>query len=120
MFPWAAHGESAVWMTAALVLLCAAGSGYILLFTYVRRAVAYPDRLELQSALGRTRSVRWQDIIEVKTAVTSKRVTLRTAKETVRVNGDPRHHRACVQQLYHHLPAHVGSDTLGQLLQRLN
>ena len=33
-------GESAVWMTAALVLLCAAGSGYILLFTYVRRAVA--------------------------------------------------------------------------------
>lgn len=113
-------GESAVWMTAALVLLCAAGSGYILLFTYVRRAVAYPDRLELQSALGRTRSVRWQDIIEVKTAVTSKRVTLRTAKETVSVNGDPRHYRAFVQQLYNHVPAHVGSDTLGQLLQRLN
>ena len=110
----------AVWMTAALVLLCAAGSGYILLFTYVRRAVAYPDRLELQSALGRTRSVRWQDIIEVKTAVTSKRVTLRTAKETVSVNGDPRHYRAFVQQLYNHVPAHVGSDTLGQLLQRLN
>lgn len=97
-------GESAVWMTAALVLLCAAGSGYILLFTYVRRAVAYPDRLELQSALGRTRSVRWQDIIEVKTAVTSKRVTLRTAKETVSVNGDPRHYRAFVQQLYNHVP----------------
>lgn len=113
-------GESAVWMTAALVLLCAAGSGYILLFTYVRRAVAYPDRLELQSALGRTRSVHWQDIIEVKTAVTSKRVTLRTAKETVSVNGDPRHYRAFVQQLYNHVPAHVGSDTLGQLLQRLN
>ena len=107
-------GESAVWMTAALVLLCAAGSGYM------RRAVAYPDRLELQSALGRTRSVRWQDIIEVKTAVTSKRVTLRTAKETVSVNGDPRHYRAFVQQLYNHVPAHVGSDTLGQLLQRLN
>ena len=65
-------GESAVWMTAALVPLCAAGSGYILLFTYVRRAVAYPDRLELQSALGRTRSVRWQDIIEVKTAVQTR------------------------------------------------
>ena len=68
-------GDSAVLMTAALVLVCAAGSGYILLFTYVRRAVAYPDRLELQSALGKTHSVRWQDIVEVKTTVTSKRVT---------------------------------------------
>ncbi|MFR8664325.1 MAG: hypothetical protein ACLVEL_02120 [Ruthenibacterium sp.] len=113
-------GDSAVLMTAALVLICAAGSGYILLFTYVRRAVAYPDRLELQSALGKTHSVRWQDIVEVKTTVTSKRVTLRTAKETVSVNGDPRHYRAFVQQLYEHVPAHVGSDTLGQLLQRLN
>ena len=37
-----------------------------------------------------------------KTAVTSKRVTLRTAKETVSVNGDPRHYRAFVQQLYNH------------------
>ena len=103
-----------LWMA---VLLAAV---FALLFTYVRRAVAYPDRLELQSALGRTRSVRWQDIIEVKTAVTSKRVTLRTAKETVSVNGDPRHYRTFVQQLYNHVPAHVGSDTLGQLLQRLN
>ena len=69
---------------------------------------------------GKTHSVRWQDIVEVKTTVTSKRVTLRTAKETVSVNGDPRHYRAFVQQLYDHVPAHVGSDTLGQLLQRLN
>ena len=113
-------GDSAVLMTAALVLVCAAGSGYILLFTYVRRAAAYPDRLELQSALGKTHSVRWQDIVEVKTTVTSKRVTLRTAKKTVSVNGDPKHYRAFVQQLYDHVPAHVGSDTLGQLLQRLN
>ena len=86
----------------------------------MRRAVAYPDRLELQSALGKTHSVRWQDIVEVKTTVTSKRVTLRTAKKTVSVNGDPKHYRAFVQQLYDHVPAHVGSDTLGQLLQRLN
>ena len=113
-------GDSAVLMTAALVLICAAGSGYILLFTYVRRAVAYPDRLELQSALGKTHSVRWQDIVEVKTTVTSKRVTLRTAKETVSVNGDPKHYRAFLQKIYDHVPAHVGSDTLGQLLQRLN
>lgn len=113
------EGVQAVWMTAALVLICAAGAGFVLLFTYVRRAVAYPDRLEVRDVLGRTRTLAWKEITEVRTSVTSKRVTLRAGSLTVSLNGDPSVYRDFVQQLYNHVPAQVGSDTLGQLLQRL-
>ncbi len=57
-------GESAVWMTAALVLFVCGRQRVHSAVHYVRRAGAYPTGWE-QSALGRTRSVRWQDIIEV-------------------------------------------------------
>lgn len=106
-------------LLAALAALCAVTGGFVLLWCYMKKSVAYADRLVQVSWLGRTREIRWSEVQQVKVPMMSRTVVFCTGSEKLAVNGDPKQYKRFIETVRWLVPQHVGSDTLAQLAARL-
>ena len=72
---------------AVLAAICGISGGQILLMTFVKKAIAYPDRFVIINMFGLKKEFSWKSVTEVKTIPLSLRVTFRVADESVSING---------------------------------
>lgn len=106
-------------LLAALAALCGVTGGFVLLWSYMKKSVAYADRLVQVSWLGRTREIRWSDVQQVKVPMMSRTAVFCTAGGKLAVNGDPKQYKRFIETVRWLVPQQVGSDTLAQLAARL-
>lgn len=115
----AGTGAKSYWFIALFALVCTLVGVFTLLYTYVKKGVAYPDRLMLVSALGSVKEMDWHEVQQVKVPMLSRRVTFKTQGGSYTVYGDPKQYRAFITAIQGRVPPEVGGDTLRDLLGRL-
>lgn len=106
-------------LLAGIAALCALTGGFVLLWSYMKKSVAYTDRLVQVSWLGRTREMRWEAVQQVKVPMMSRTAVFCAGKEKFSVNGDPKQYKKFIEAAQWLVPQRVGGDTLRTLLARL-
>lgn len=111
--------QKSYWFIALFALVCALIAAFTLLYTYVKKGVAYPDRLMLVSALGGVREVNWSEVCQVKVPLLSRRVTFKTKSGSYSVYGDPKQYKAFITAIQGRISYEAGGDALRDLLGKL-
>ncbi|MGI6622791.1 MAG: hypothetical protein GX227_05490 [Clostridiaceae bacterium] len=104
---------------AILAAICGISGSQILLSTFVKKAVAYPDRFVVITMFGFKREFSWRSVTEVKTTPISLRVTFTVSNESVSINGRGKEYGEFIRTAREKIPATVGSDVLGRLYNRI-
>ena len=72
---------------AVLAAVCGLSGVQTILTTFLKRAVAYPDKFVVTNPFGLKKEIPWNAVTEVKTVPLSLRVTFITRNDSVSVNG---------------------------------
>jgi|GEM_PF-963824 len=104
---------------AVLALICGISGSQTLLSTFVKKAIAYPDRFVVITMFGYKREFSWKSVTEVKTTPMLLRVTFMAANESVSINGRGKEYGEFIRTAREQIPAAVGSDVLGRLYNRI-
>lgn len=105
---------------AVFALICAVCGYEILLYAYVKKVVAYEDRIVYYNSLGVKKEIYWNNITEVKILVLSKRATFKTSNDAISVNGAPASYAKFVKIAKKKISPLVASDDLARLYNRVN
>lgn len=93
---------------------------YALFYTFVKKVLAYEDRMIIVNLLGYRKTVYWEDVTHVKTNRLSRQLVFYVGNDGNSLNGDAESYRQFVHLASQRVPPHVGSDTLGNLDFQLN
>lgn len=104
---------------AILAAICAISGSQIMLTTFVKKAIAYPDKFVIINLFGLKTEFSWKSVTEIKTIPLSLRVTFRMGGESVSINGRAREYGEFIRIARENIPAIVGSDVLGRLYKRI-
>jgi len=105
---------------ATFALICAMCGYEVLLFAYMKKVIAYEDRIECYNQLGIKKVIYWNKITEVKVSVLSKRATFKTKDDGITVNGSPVSYVKFIKLAKKKVSPMVASDDLGKLYSRIN
>lgn len=104
---------------AVFAFICSLLGTFVILWTFLKNAIAYRDRLLLVSFLGTKREMKWNDVNQVKVPMLSKRITFTTADASYSVFGAPKQYRKFMEVVNSEIGDAVGKDALENLLKQL-
>lgn len=112
--------ESSYLFVAGFNLVCQLLGCFALLFTYVKKVIAFEDHLLVISTFGKDREVLWKDIVKVEKAVTSRTIKL-TDKDgrVVSVNGSAKAFARFADIAKEKIRPRQGKELLNQVESRL-
>lgn len=112
--------ESSYWFVAVFGLLCHGLGAFMLLYTFVKRIVLFEDRIEDCSPFGITRTMYWDDIVQIEKPMTRKAYVLTDRDgNTVSVSGDSKASQAFVDFARTRIKSAKGTNLLYQVERRL-
>jgi len=91
----------------------------IMLMSFVKRTVAYQDRIMSYNSFGNVRTIPWNKVTSVKVQLLSSTATFKSGDESISVNGRRSEYFKLVQVASKKVPGIVASDDLGRLLRKL-
>lgn len=115
----AGQDESSYNFVAVLAAVCGLSGVQTILTTFLKRAVAYPDKFVVTNPFGLKKEIPWNAVTEVKTVPLSLRVTFITRNDSVSVNGRGKEYGEFIRVAREKIPPIVGSDVLGRLYKRI-
>lgn len=104
---------------AVFAFVCALLGTFVILWTFLKNAIAYKDKLLLVSFFGTQREMRWCDVKQVKVPMLSKKITFITSDASFSVFGAPKQYKKFIEVVQSNIGHVVGSDALENLLKRL-
>jgi UDP-N-acetylmuramyl pentapeptide phosphotransferase/UDP-N-acetylglucosamine-1-phosphate transferase len=105
-------------IAALLSLLCGVSGSGILLFSMLKKIIACEDKLVVVSLFGKTFSMPWKDITEIKLKPLSSKATFISKQKSVVVGGDPKTYKKFIAIAKTKIPARVSHDLLDKLNNR--
>lgn len=100
---------------AIFSILCSIIGHEILMYAYVKKIVVYDDRLEHYNLRGIKKAIYWKDIKKVKSPFLSKRVTFKTDKTTISINGAPSSYKKFATIAEKKIPKTAERDELNRI-----
>ena len=107
-------------VVAGTVIMCALVGTYGILFTLLKQAVAYNDKLVVANLLGKCNTIRWDEITSVKTRPMTKKVTFYVGQEPYSVNGAINPYKKFIALASKNVPSIVAGDSLVSIDHQLN
>lgn len=104
---------------ALFAFICALSGTFVILWTFLKNAIAYKDKLLLVSFLGTQREMRWCDVNQIKVPMLSKKITFVTSDASYSVFGAPKQYKKFIEVVHSNTGHAVGSDALENFLKRL-
>lgn len=111
--------ETSYRFVAGFAVICAMAASEVLLAAFVKKAIAYEDKLVYIRSFGANSTMRWADITQVKVSTLGRKVTFVAGANAIGVDGAKKEYLKFLKIAKAHIPAVVASDDLGKLLARL-
>ena len=108
------------WFAAGFNLVCQVLGDFTLLFALSKKVVAFADRIETISVLGKRREVAWEDVVRVEKAPMSRSVKLTDRQgNVISINGESRDYAKFTQLAKEKIRPAQGRELLEQVESRL-
>ena len=105
---------------AGINVVCQGLGAFCLLFTFVKKVIAFDDHVLTISTFGKRREVLWKDIVKAEKPVLSRAVKLTDKSgNTVTVNGDAKAYAQFVDIAKQKIRPRQGKELLDQVESRL-
>lgn len=115
----AGKDEASYNFAAALAVLSAISGCLIILFTFVKKVIAYPEKFVVISLTGSRKEYAWNSVTEVKAVPFSLRAVFRMDNESASINGRAEEYGKFISIAQKNIPPVIGSDVLGDLYRRI-
>lgn len=99
-------------------VVCVAISCGTLFFTFLKKIIAFEDKVVFVTISGQLKELRWIDITEVKVPILSNKVTLIGNNARFSLGGDPKTYKVFLQIAKKKIKPVVCSDVFEKLLNR--
>jgi hypothetical protein len=111
-------GSTSYYFVAGFAVLCATAGSGILLFTFLKKIIAFEDRVASVSIFGEIDELRWNEITEVKVTPLSNKITLIGKNTRMAAGGEPKSYKEFLKIANKKIKHAVIGDMLEKQLDR--
>jgi hypothetical protein len=116
----AGEGTNSYWFVAGFNIVCQLLGIFALLFTWVKKVVAFDDTLLVISPFGAQKVISWNDVVKVEKPMTSRAVKLTDVRgSVVTVSGDAKPYARFLALAKKKVRPRQGQELLDQVEKRL-
>ncbi|NLJ41644.1 MAG: hypothetical protein GX352_08565 [Clostridiales bacterium] len=105
---------------SAMAVIAALVASEIFLTVFVKKVIAYEDKVEYIQAFGIKSTIPWSEIIKIKVPVIGKKIVLSSAKDSISVNGSKKEYIQFLKIANKRIPNAAKNDDFIRLIKNIN
>lgn len=115
----AGNSPSSYYFTAIFGILAALITVYLIAWTYLKKVIAYSDKVEFISVFGQKDEMKWKDVRTVKTVMLSKKSVFKTDTDSFSVLGDMKMYKHFIEIAKDKVRPSSAKEALSDLLLKM-
>jgi len=114
----AGNDENTYLIIGAFALISVALGCGVLLYSFLKKIIAYQDKVVLITFLGQYKEMYWKEITEVKASILSNKATLSGNNCKITLGGEPKKYKEFLKIAKKKIRPEISSDVFERLLNR--